>query len=210
MGVEGSCIVSPVHRLADALPDFGECAAVLIVPSEPGHHAPALPDPEVIVSAVTAAERALAARLSEAHAAELAATEERHAEQLAALEASLGEAASRRIHQAFGEAEGRICELMVETTARMLSHFMADAVKQRSIAAMEEALRRALADDEALRIRISGPRSLYEPLAGALGPRAVQLEFTEAPGFDLQVTIGERMLETRLGEWSSAVEEILS
>jgi len=51
---------------------------------------------------------------------------------------------------------------------------------------------------------------MFEALAAALGDRAAGLEFTEAPGFDLAVNLDDRILETRLAEWSAVLGEALS
>ena len=55
-----------------------------------------------------------------------------------------------------------------------------------------------------------GPLSLFETLKASLGPRAANLDFVEAPGFDLTVAIDEAVFETRIAEWSAALSEALS
>jgi hypothetical protein len=47
-------------------------------------------------------------------------------------------------------------------------------------------------------------------LQQALGDRAGSFDFVEAPGLDLTVSIDGNLFETRLSEWSGAVQEILS
>jgi len=61
-----------------------------------------------------------------------------------------------------------------------------------------------------VRIGVRGPLSLFEPLSAALGSRAANLDFTEASGFDLTVTIDETVFETRIAEWSASLSEVLS
>src|SRR5438445_818949 len=80
----------------------------------------------------------------------------------------------------------------------------AEAALQARLAAAHEA---AL---EAERIGVRGPLSLFEPLKAALGDRAANLDFTEAPGFDLTVTIDETVFETRIAEWSASLSEVLT
>ncbi len=55
-----------------------------------------------------------------------------------------------------------------------------------------------------------GPSSLFETLREALGSRAANLDFVEAAGLDLTVTIDETVFETRIAEWSSTLSEVLS
>ena len=62
----------------------------------------------------------------------------------------------------------------------------------------------------AARIGVRGPLSLFEPLKAALGSRAANLDFAEAPGFDLTVSIDETVFETRIAEWSASLSEVLS
>ena len=62
----------------------------------------------------------------------------------------------------------------------------------------------------AVRIGVRGPLSLFETLQAALGSRAANLDFVEAPGFDLTVTIDEAVFETRMAEWSATLSEALS
>jgi hypothetical protein len=47
-------------------------------------------------------------------------------------------------------------------------------------------------------------------LKASLGSRAANLDFIEAPGFDLMVTIDEAVFETRMAEWSVTLSEVLS
>ena len=61
-----------------------------------------------------------------------------------------------------------------------------------------------------MRIAVRGPLSLFETLKASLGPRAANLDFIEAPGFDLTVTIDEAVFETRMAEWSATLSEVLS
>lgn len=198
-------------RLADALPDFGARLARFAPAVEPVAAALAFKDPDAeLHDAVARAEATLAARLAEEHAAALADQAERHAAECAAITASLGNEAAARIAAAVGEAERRLTEYTLAAAARALSHLMGEALKDRSIEALGAVIRRALRDDEALRIEVSGPRSLYEPIAAALGARAEQLEFRESAGFDITIAVGEQLYESRLGEWSAVVEETLS
>ncbi|RWF15243.1 MAG: hypothetical protein EOS44_34410, partial [Mesorhizobium sp.] len=118
----------------------------------------------------------------------------------------LGAAVATRIDA----MEQRVAELAGATVARIIGGLLSDDLQERSLQALSRAIAAAVADNEAVRIGIRGPLSLFEPLKAALGSRAANLDFTEAPGFDLTVSIDETVFETRIAEWSASLSEVLS
>lgn len=205
--------MSPLARLSDALPDFsvGRSPLPRADIAQVARTAPPAPDPASVVrDAVARAEADLAARLGTEHAETLARLEADHAARLAGLEAQLAGDAARLVTEAVREAEERLTALTLDSTARILSQVMGDDLAAKSVKALDAVIREALRDDETMRIVVRGPQSIHEPLAAALGPRAGQLDFAEAAGFDMRVSIGDQLYESRLGEWSAAVEETLA
>lgn len=200
-------------QLADLLQDFGarpHAPARLSAAPSSGAAAPAQDIDAILREAVAAAEAELALRLAGEHEAALAQAQQRHAAELDALQAGFAAQAAERIAGEMSRVEERVTELTLAATARILSQLMGDALKERSLAALGDVIRRALRDDDAVRIEVRGPRSIYEPLLAALGDRAAQLHYEETSGFDLTVAIGERLFETRLGEWAGLVGETLA
>lgn len=213
-----------VHRLADALKDFG----VRPLPAaDPFQGAPE-PDPptlpvfdeaeahafpdteELIATAVAQAEAALTERLEEEHARALLAERERHAEEVTELQKQFADEAGERILAAMGEMEARVVDLTTAVTARILGGMLTEEVRERSLDRLGGLIRDALADNEAVRIRVNGSLPLYEALKEKLPDHGGQLDFTESAYFDLSVTIDDSVFETRLGEWSTALAEALS
>jgi len=203
--------------LFDLLPDFGSrsSAANQAPAARAAEHMPAAPAPQadigaLIAEAVVEAEAALEARLALAHQAALDA--ERQASDDAAkafLESfggDLGTAVAGRIEA----MEQRVAELTGATVARIVGGLLSDDLQERSLQALSRTISAAVADSEAVRIGVRGPLSLFEPLSAALGSRAANLDFTEASGFDLTVTIDETVFETRIAEWSASLSEVLS
>ncbi len=92
----------------------------------------------------------------------------------------------------------------------MLATVLAGDLQQRAMSALARTVREAMNDAEGTRVRVSGPASLYESLRNALGTHSERLEFAEAPGFDLVVTVDDAVFETRMAEWSQALSEILA
>jgi len=203
--------------LFDLLPDFGSRIprADQAPTARNAEHKPAVPAPQadigaLIAEAVADAEAALEARLALAHQAALYA--ERQASDDAAkafLESfggDLGTAVAGRIEA----MEQRVAELTGATVARIVGGLLSDDLQERSLQALSRTISAAVADSEAVRIGVRGPLSLFEPLSAALGSRAANLDFTEASGFDLTVTIDETVFETRIAEWSASLSEVLS
>jgi hypothetical protein len=174
---------------------------------------PAAPPPdlsEIIAAEVARAELALEQRLSLAHSAALEADRQAHAAEIETLMHRFGEEASGIITARITEMEGRLGELATSATARILGGFLSEELARRSLDALARSIRAAIGDDEAVHIQVRGPQSLFETLQAALGDRAGSFDYIEAPGLDLTVSIDGNLFETRLSEWSGAMQEILS
>lgn len=202
--------------LSDLLPDFGTpalhtSAPVAHIDPHPPVQAPAPVDVDKLVAmAVAKAEDTLEARLTAAHAEALEAERQVLADEAKALVETLGTDLGTAIVDRTRELEHRLYDLMGDAVARIVSGLLSDELQKRSLAALERTIRDTLADAEAVRISVRGPLSLYEPLKAALGPRAANLDFVEAPSLDLTMTVNDTVVETRMSEWSAALSEVLA
>lgn len=204
--------------LSDLLPDFGTPqipGGVAVAHVDPHPHppvqAPAPVDVDKLVAmAVAKAEDALEARLTAAHADALEAERQVLADEAKALVVTLGTDLGTAIVDRTRELEHRLYDLMGDAVARIVSGLLSDELQKRSLVALERAIRDTLADAEAVRISVRGPLSLYEPLKAALGTRAANLDFAEAPSLDLTMTVNDTVVETRMSEWSAALSEVLA
>ncbi|RUM97538.1 hypothetical protein EET67_12875 [Pseudaminobacter arsenicus] len=206
--------------LSDILQDFGKrppSTGETAARTQP--HAAAMatarPAPEPDVAAIIAvevarAETALEQRLTEEHEAALAAERQRHAAEIEALLQRFGGETAALIDTGIVAMEERVAALATTGAARLISGVLTEDLHKRTLDSLAGSIRTAIADREAVRIRISGPQSLFSALAAALPDRAASFDYTEAPGFDLTVTIDGDIFETRLSEWSAALSEILS
>ncbi|MBL8583208.1 MAG: hypothetical protein JNL61_13415 [Rhizobiaceae bacterium] len=205
-------------RLADALTDFGlrvdaeltevqpEVLSVIAAPPPP----PAPFDPsDMIAEAVRRAEDALRIELRAEHEAEIAAMRARHDDELAEAVRTMGDEAGIKIGAALAETGQHLANLTTDTVARLLAPVLTEDLTRRTLASLAQAIATALEDDDAIRLQVRGPRPLFERLAGQLGERAGAIRFEERDGFDLTVAIDDRLYETRLGEWSSGLAEML-
>jgi hypothetical protein len=106
--------------------------------------------------------------------------------------------------------EGRLIALTGASTARILGSIVSDEIRKRSIEELARTIRQAASDDEAVRIRVKGPQTLFAALAANLDDWAVHLEHIESAETDITVDINETIFETRLAEWSASLMEALS
>jgi hypothetical protein len=205
--------------LSDVLVDFGARPRARAAASPPAPPAGATcanpPQPDLDINALVAAERAaaeaaLSDRLARAHEEALAAERERHAREIDALSAHFGTEAADMLARRFAEAEARLTELATSAAARILAGLVSDEVRRLSIERLGAAIREALEDGDAVRVRVFGPQSLFSALAGRLGDRARQLHHVEAPGLDIVIDIDGELFETRLSDWSAMLAEALS
>lgn len=201
--------------LFNLLPDFGAGqprAAPTFAESAP----PAQPanDPvdttTIVARAVAEAEAATQARLAQAHEAALEAEREMHARETETLLANLGEAAGEAIADRMEAMEARIGDLVGASVGRIVGGLLGADLQKRSLEALARAVHESIGDTDAVRVAVRGPQSMFETLKTALGPRAGHLDFIEAPGFDLTVTIDDAVFETRMAEWANALAEVLS
>jgi len=198
--------------LWDLLPDFGVANDHVRAPAaQPVQVGPDEPDIDALVhAAVARAEAALAARLSEAHQAQLAAEREAAATDAQALMETLGADIGALISDRLDRLREQICETMGAAAGRILGGVLSDTLRERSLAALAATIASAIDDPDAIRIQVHGPAHLFEALCATLGSRAEKLDFVEAPGFDLTVSVNETVIETRMGEWSAALSGIVS
>jgi hypothetical protein len=201
--------------LFDLLPDFGPRPKPRA--ESPARPAPAA-EPEarpididaLVAEAVARAEAALRARLTAEHQAELEAERALHEQEARAFLSTLGADMGAAIAARMEMVESHVVELLDSQLSRILGTVLADDLQRRALATLARMVREAVGDAETVRARVTGPLSLYEPLREALGPRGDNLDFVEAPGFDLTVTIDDAVFETRMAEWSQALSEIVS
>ncbi len=205
--------------LADLLLDFAArprpVAAPQIAPVRvAAPRAEPVPEPPdvdaLIAAAVDKAESALAAHLGALYDERAAEDLRTHEAAMDALRATLAVEFGARITAAIGDLEARTVEAATSVAARILGQMVNDEVAVRAVAALARSIRDAISDTDTIRIRVTGPQSLFMPLAAAMGDHARHLEFVETEGYDLVVSIDETLFETRLAEWSAALAGAIS
>ncbi|MBZ9709009.1 hypothetical protein LB543_20000 [Mesorhizobium sp. ESP7-2] len=205
----------PSAALFDLLPDFGTRAQRARQPQAAAEQKPDAAGPPadigtLIAEAVAQAEATLGERLAAAHEAALEAERQANVEEAKAFLDSFGGDVGKAVSSRLDAMEARVTDLVGASVARIIGGVVSDDLRTRSLEALAGAVRDAVGDGEAVRIAVRGPLPLFETLKASLGPRAENLDFIEAPGFDLTVTIDEAVFETRMAEWSAALSEVLS
>jgi hypothetical protein len=209
----------PALSLADLLPDFGSRAprgAALTTEPQIARPEPA-PEPKpiadtasMIAEEVAKAEAAVTERLSAIYEATLEAERKSHADERDELRRSLGTEAAALIEARFAEAEERLLTLTTTAAARILGSILTEEMQKRAVAALAAKIRDALAERDAVRVRVQGPQLLCEALETSLGAHAGSVEFVERASFDLTVNIDSSIYETRLAEWSVELAGVLA
>ncbi|BCH23146.1 hypothetical protein MesoLjLc_28850 [Mesorhizobium sp. L-8-10] len=156
-------------------------------------------------------ERELTERLRAEYEATLAAERERHAAETEALERQFGEAMGAAVADEMTRMRETLTALVTAVTARILGPVLTADLQRRAVDTLAATVRAALEDDESIRVKVSGSPALYEGLRAAVGDDIAHFfDFSESPAADLTVRIDERVFETRLSEWSAAMEESLT
>jgi hypothetical protein len=219
MGKAGSELMVAA-ALADMLTDFGQTErrrsrSMAAMPAasraDPGQAPPARIDIEVLLADERRkAEAEVAARLEQHFQETLASEREAHVREMEEMLAAAGKETAGRMLARLDEMEERIAALTGAAVARVLGSIVSDDIRKRSVEDLARTIREAAGDDEAIRIRVTGPQPLFSALAENLGDWAVHLDHVESAGTDITVDINDTVFETRLGEWSASLMEALS
>jgi hypothetical protein len=220
MGSAGGELMKAL-ALSDFLPDFAARSHHANSPDADHHQSsraaeapasalqPAGDLSALIRDAVAKAEAEATERLSAIYEATLQAERENHAAELDRVRAEFGAETGATISRRLDEMESEVGLLATSLTARIISGLLTEDIQKRSLDSLSRSIVDAMRDNEAVRIQVRGPQSLFEPLRAALGERADSLHYVEAPGFDLTVSIDGNLFETRLSEWSTALSGAL-
>ncbi|MGB3643844.1 MAG: hypothetical protein WBG88_04485 [Mesorhizobium sp.] len=201
--------------LYDLLPDFGAAPPRASSPAPSARPAPPPETPKVDVEALVAravadAEAALEARLVAAHEQALATERQKSTEAMQAFLQGVGTEVGEAIAVRIDALETHANERVGTAVARIVGDLLGAGLRERSLRALARTVSDALGDRDALRIGVSGPQSMFKTLQAALGRRATHLDFTEADGFDLTVTLDDTVFETRMAEWAGALAQVLA
>jgi hypothetical protein len=91
--------------------------------------------------------------------------------------------------------------------ARVLKPFVGAALRRQAMADLVQSLKVLLARDGAAAVSVCGPPDLLEVLQARLEGSIADVTYHPDEGCDLRVTVGNTLLETRLGAWIAKIGE---
>ena len=99
---------------------------------------------------------------------------------------------------------------LTDATARVLKPFLGAQMQRRAVADLVESLTVLQAQDKAAAISICGAADLLEALRARLDGKLGNVAYHPGEGCDVRVTVGQTVLETRIGAWMARIEEAVA
>jgi hypothetical protein len=96
---------------------------------------------------------------------------------------------------------------LADTTARILKPFLAVELQRGAIADLVESLTVLRAQDKAAVISVFGAGDLLEALRARLDGKLDNVAYHPSQTCDVRMTVGQTVLESRLGAWMARIEE---
>jgi hypothetical protein len=94
--------------------------------------------------------------------------------------------------------------------ARILEPFIAAEMRTRAIADLAESLGVLLAQERSAAVSISGAPDLLGALRDRLEGKVENVSYHPSEACDVRVTVGQTVLETRLGAWMARIREAVT
>ncbi len=168
------------------------------------------PGKAVSVSKTAAVDEAFANGFESGKAAaeaQLAEQKARHAKELAAAREAWALQEGGRLAEQLASGLGEIEARLADVAARVLEPFIAADLHGRAIADLVESLKVLLAQERAAAVSISGAPDLLESLRARLEGKIENVSYHPSQACEVRVTVGQTVLETRLGTWMAKIEE---
>ena len=123
--------------------------------------------------------------------------ERRLAERETEILASVGETLSGQVAEGLAAIEERVGRQV----GTVLLRFLDQAVHERAVSELIEAVSALVTGGSASRVRIAGPAALVERVEAAIAPTGVPVERGEGSTADVSVTIDDTVVETNIAAW---------
>ncbi|MGV3550693.1 hypothetical protein [Rhizobium sp.] len=147
--------------------------------------------------------------LEEHFAGQLAEVIQDHDQQNRAVEERHDTEVMRVIHARFFDMTVAISQSVADQTLQALLPIIDADVARRSVAALADAVRKAMTEEKAADVLVRGPSRLYEMLKPKFDERGIVCRHVEAETVDILVEINETVLTTRLGVWAQSLAEVM-
>jgi hypothetical protein len=149
------------------------------------------------------------AELEESFAGQLAAIAEDHENEVRNQEERHDSEIMRVIHARFFDMTVAISQSVADQTLQALLPIIDADVARRSVAALADAVRKAMTEEKAADVLVRGPTRLYDMLKPKFDERGIACRHVEAETIDILVEINETVLTTRLGVWAQSLAEVM-
>jgi hypothetical protein len=149
------------------------------------------------------------AELEESFAGQLATIAEDHAQEARIREERHDSEVMRVIHARFFDMTVAISQSVADQTLQALLPVIDADVARRSVTALADAVRKAMAEEKAADVLVRGPMRLYEMLKPKFDERGIACRHVEAETIDILVEINETVLTTRLSVWAQSLAEVM-
>jgi hypothetical protein len=110
-----------------------------------------------------------------------------------------------RLGEAMACAMGRIEAMIAESVAHVLRPFLASALRNQALTALEETLSTLLSSNPA-QVRVSGPKPLVDAVRERMGAGHEGVEYGVSDGADIRVVADQTVIETRMKAWIDALD----
>jgi hypothetical protein len=152
-------------------------------------------------SGKTAAEAQIASRIVE--------RDTLHQNELASAREAWTQLESGRLAEQLMQGLEALEARLADTTARILKPFLAAEMHRRAIADLAESLAVLRTQDKTAVISVSGAADLLEALRACLEGKLENVTYHQSDACDVRVTVGQTVLETRVGAWMARIEEAM-
>jgi hypothetical protein len=207
--------------LAHYLKDFS--AAVQSAPppeyafSDSDFDMPALPEPDDIVDLAAEKQQsydeghaAAAQALEAAHADALEVLAAAHRDEIEALRVRYQVEIAERLTAAIREMTARIADTVVDATAQALVPILSEETARTAVAELGSLIRAQIAEGHAGKVKVRGPRDLFDLLSAGLDEHTDCLEFEASDDIDLTAELGDTVLLTRLSVFAESLERVMA
>jgi hypothetical protein len=139
--------------------------------------------------------------------AQLAEQQALQAKELAAAREAWAQQEASRLAGQLAAGLGEIEASLADVAARVLEPFLSAELQRRAIADLVENLNALLAQERGAAVRIAGAPDLLEALRTRLDGKVENVSYHPSQAPDVQVKVGQTVLETRLGAWVARIQE---
>lgn len=133
--------------------------------------------------------------------AKMAALTQEHAAEMERLTIDIGQNTAQQLISGLSAQTDAYCNQMTAQVTEILCQLIDQDIVERSIAELSQTIQTVLADQDQLKMKLSGPKNLLDMVCDPLKQTVTSLEIEETDGQELTVLFDDQILSTRLAQW---------